>query len=706
MSSKPYQPKKPTAYVPFLRRFTDEREREKADTMRLYRAVTAAFAQSGWSDHDPLDLIFAEVRPQLGHYPTLYANTLAHLFIQLTTDERVFFPIDEPEWDVLTLQEGVEVRALLRAQEYFLAHQQRLLALYVDRMVAVMRVLADDLPIPADEPSLFSIPLYELIDVNALIEAIYDVFASLDLINSGLFTELRQYLYLKLCNASGASPSADDPKVIPASKRGLPAAQAVEAYLGGTAFAEFLAISVPLRVPLETFFSHTWIVAGSGTGKTQFLQNLILHFLEHDERPSLVVVDSQADMIAKLSRLRCFTSSDDPPLILITPKDIAHPPAINIFDLGQRMRRYDPVVKEQVVAGAIQTLEYLFSGVIGADLTAKQNVFFRFISRLLISLPETLGRTATLLDMLAIMDDIGPYQEAIAQLPPIQRAFFERDFAAKGFAQTKEQIKYRLNAILENPTLERLFTAPRTQLDLFAEFNTPGSVILVDTSREFLKGASAHFGRIFISLVLKNILERAAIPERQRHPTFLVIDEAAEYFDTNIDDLLNQARKYRCGVVMAHQYLDQANPQLRSSLASNTAIKMAAGVSTADARHLAPDMRTTADFILRQPRLHFSAFVRGLTPQAISVPIEVGKLEAQERMSAEEYRHFLASNAARVSAPAAERQAQPPLRKEAAPSPKPTRAQTPPTQGPAQSKRRTRKDEHPDHVDTKPSSEW
>ena len=705
MSSKPYQPKKPTAYVPFLRRFTDEREREKADTIRLYRAVTAAFAHSGWSDHDPLDLIFSQVRPQLGHYPTLYANALATLFIHLTTDERVFFPIDEPQWDVLTLQEGVEVRALLRAQEYFLVHQQRLLALYVDRMVAVMRVLADDLPIPADEPSLFSISLYELIDVNALIEAIYDVFASLDLIDSGLFTELRQYLYLKLCNASGASLSVDDPKVIPAGKRGLPPAQAVEAYLGGTAFAEFLAISVPLRVPLETFFSHTWIVAGSGTGKTQFLQNLILHFLEHDERPSLVVVDSQADMIAKLSRLQGFASTDTP-LILITPKDIAHPPAINIFDLGQRMRRYDPVVKEQVVAGAIQTLEYLFSGVIGADLTAKQNVFFRFISRLLISLPETLGRTATLLDMLAIMDNIRPYEEAIAQLPPIQRAFFERDFAAKGFAQTKEQIKYRLNAILENPTLERLFTAPRTQLDLFAELNTSGSVILVDTSREFLKGASAHFGRIFISLVLKNILERAAIPEHQRHPTFLVIDEAAEYFDTNIDDLLNQARKYRCGVVMAHQYLDQANPQLRSSLASNTAIKMAAGVSTADARHLAPDMRTTADFILRQPRLHFSAFVRGLTPQAISVPVEVGKLEAQERMSAEGYQGFLASNAARVSAPAAPPETQRPPRREAAAAAPPSAARRPTVEGPHKAGHNNRKDENPDHVDTKPSSEW
>ena len=61
-----------------------------------------------------------------------------------------------------------------------------------------------------------------------------------------------------------------------------------------------------------------------------------------------------------------------------------------------------------MVAGVIETFDYLFSGLIGADLTAKQSVFFRFVARLLIALPETLGRNATILDMIALMDDPGP----------------------------------------------------------------------------------------------------------------------------------------------------------------------------------------------------------------------------------------------------------------------------------------------------------
>jgi hypothetical protein len=252
--------------------------------------------------------------------------------------------------------------------------------------------------------------------------------------------------------------------------------------------------------------------------------------------------------------------------------------------------------------------------------------------------------------MIDLMDDPTPYKPAIQSLPPIQRQFFERDFVSKTFAQTKEQIRYRLNAILENPTLARLFTQPETRIDLFDVLNN-GGIVLVDTAKDFLKGSSAHFGRIFISLVLQAVLERAVIPENKRRPTFLIVDEAAAYFDSNIDDFLTEARKYKCGCIFAHQFLDQATSSLRASLAANTSIKMAGGVSTSDARALASDMRTTADFILSQPRLHFACHVRNVTPGAVSLPIPVGPLEREPRLTDEAYEVLRERNRKRVSLP-------------------------------------------------------
>lgn len=130
-----------------------------------------------------------------------------------------------------------------------------------------------------------------------------------------------------------------------------------------------------------------------------------------------------------------------------------------------------------------------------------------------------------------------------------------------------------------------------------------------------------------------------------------IVDEAADYFDSNMDDLLTEARKYKLGCVFAHQFLDQATSSLRSSLAANTSIKMAAGISMSDARALAPDLRTAPDFILSQPRLSFAAHIRNVTPQTVSIPIPVGELESQPRLTDKEYERLRELNRLRVSLP-------------------------------------------------------
>jgi hypothetical protein len=129
------------------------------------------------------------------------------------------------------------------------------------------------------------------------------------------------------------------------------------------------------------------------------------------------------------------------------------------------------------------------------------------------------------------------------------------------------------------------------------------------------------------------------------------VDEAASYFDSNIDDLLTEARKYKVGCVFAHQFLDQCTHPLRASLAANTSIKMAAGVSMNDARAMAPDLRTSPEFILSQPKLHFACHIRNVTPQAVSIPVPVGVMEDQPTLSRYAYDRLLDSNRIRVSLP-------------------------------------------------------
>jgi hypothetical protein len=135
------------------------------------------------------------------------------------------------------------------------------------------------------------------------------------------------------------------------------------------------------------------------------------------------------------------------------------------------------------------------------------------------------------------------------------RIWFETEFFAKKFDETRGQIRDRLWAVIANQTLERMFSNERNKLDLFTTMNR-GSLILINTAKDLLKQEGCEIlGRFFIALICQAAQERASIPEDKRMPTFVYIDEAHDYFDQNMKSMFNEVRKYAVGLCIAHQNL-------------------------------------------------------------------------------------------------------------------------------------------------------
>jgi hypothetical protein len=144
------------------------------------------------------------------------------------------------------------------------------------------------------------------------------------------------------------------------------------------------------------------VLGGSGHGKTQLLQSLILRDLAKlsEGKGSLVVIDSQGDLIRTMLGLAGVSALSDR-LVLIDPNDIDHPPCLNLFDFGlDRLSQYSAVEREKLVNGAIALYEYLFGALLGAELTQRQGVIFRYLARLLMVVPG-----ATIQTLLAFMEE-------------------------------------------------------------------------------------------------------------------------------------------------------------------------------------------------------------------------------------------------------------------------------------------------------------
>ena len=626
-------------------------EKGAGGSKRLYEQAQAFSRDLGALDN-PTDVLAHELSASLGFTPT---EDFVAVAVAIYKQED--FGFAEPPGNNRLVEHAAyrdAVREKLEALSLPNTHQ-----LFVDALINALAYFR--LNVPASDDTTFTAPAIDLMpDVREPLRILLANFFDQPIQDRHLFGPLRYTVYENMKRVSERHLSAAARKagelMYPKDHPGTPR-EIIDDYLTGTPLRDLFFEPMPFGFPQQLRLEHTHIVAGSGHGKTQTLQHLILSDLTRPDPPGLVIIDSQGDMLEKLSRLSLFEPGRGAlvsRLIIIDPRDVLNPPALNMFDVNfDRMGRYGPAAREQILNGVIELYDYMFGSLLGAELTQKQSVIFRYLARLMLTIPS-----ATIHDLVKLMQDATPYLQYIEALPPGARAFFETEFADRQFAQTKKQIQRRLWGILENPTFERMFTAPKNTIDMFDALNT-GKVVLVNTSKDFLKAERSSFlGRFFIALTLQAVLERAALPEGGRRPAFLYIDEAADYFDDNIDDLLTQARKYQLGVVFAHQYLDQLRPNLRASIAANTSIKLAGGVSTADARSLAPDMRTSPDFILGmhkgQHDTQFATFLRNRTPRAVTVTVPFGSLERQPTMSPLSYDALIRENRARVSPQAAD----------------------------------------------------
>ena len=413
----------------------------------------------------------------------------------------------------------------------------------------------------------------------------------------------------------------------------------VSAYLRGPPVLDLFRQTIDFAIPEATRFEHHHIVAGSGHGKTQTLQYLIAEDLKAvaDGQRSVIVIDSQGDLIQRISHLKLFASGEPlhDRLVLIDPTDVEWPVSLNLFDVGlERLDRYSQLDRERLTNSILELYDFVLGSLLSAEMTQKQNVIFRYVTRLMLHIPN-----ATIHTLRELMEPKSELKFAahIETLTGSAREFFRTEFGSSEFTQTRKQVLRRLWGILENQTFERMFSHPRSKLDLFGEMNA-GKVILINTAKDLLKETGTEiFGRFFIALIAQAAQERATLKERDRMPTMVYIDEAADYFDRNIGIILSTSRKYNVGMVLAHQYLGQLDPKLQEALAANSSIKFAGGVSAKDARSLAPMMACAPELIEAQPKGSFAAYVRGVTKSALPLRFPLGHMEAMPQMSHREF---------------------------------------------------------------------
>jgi hypothetical protein len=282
---------------------------------------------------------------------------------------------------------------LPRAKEYFLSNDDRVYQLLHTPLAVLVLKILEHVPEIEDASEQFSIPFIGSVKKPGdLVATIVATLSDENIANAGLFTSLVHTLYDNVCRASGIQPGTDSkkPYILPEDSD-LPALELAETYLRGTPFLKLLKTPVPLPLDLETRFSHHWIVAPPGAGKSTALQYLISRDLKlvEEGRASVVVMESNRDLIKAIEGLKTFAPGEPlaGKLLSIDIEDVEWPVALNLFDIGMEGIAALPARDQEALLNSVLYLyDYIFGALLSAELTSRQNTLFNFTIQLLLQI--------------------------------------------------------------------------------------------------------------------------------------------------------------------------------------------------------------------------------------------------------------------------------------------------------------------------------
>ncbi len=557
----------------------------------------------------------------------------------------------------IELSELIRLKTALKRLEKIYEEGEGALDQWVNYVVAMFRSILAQLPedfeLPNDGNNLFQIELCSLLNDPAdSIEYIFSLIYNEELLFQGLREQLlRNFLIVSGIDYSEFNTTTKD--LLWPTQSKLERDELVNSYLLNTELLGIFHHPIQFQLPIQARIEHCHVVGGTGHGKTQLLQTMILDDIRSGH--GFCVIDSQGDLISKLSMLKQFEPKGSPKalnnIILVDPTDIDFPVCLNMFALNlKKNERISSFEKERLINATVDLYAYIFGALFGAELTQKQGVIFGYLAKLMMEIPG-----ASIQTLRELLEDGKKYTPYMEKLTGSAYAFYQSQFFSKSFAQTKKQVLTRLWGVLSNSTLERLFSHSENKIDVFKAINS-GKSILINTSKDLLGvDGSKILGRFFIALLGQSVLRRVTIPEEKRKPFFIYIDEAHEYFDEKIEGLLNQARKYNVGITLAHQNLSQLNTSLKATLMSSSSIKLVGGVNSTDASQFAHEMHTKPESILRVKKTkkysEFACWIKNTTSRAVPITVPFGILEREPVLSQKSYAELIESNRDRYCCP-------------------------------------------------------
>ncbi len=320
---------------------------------------------------------------------------------------------------------------------------------------------------------------------------------------------------------------------------------------------------------------HMYIVGKTGTGKSEFLKEMILQDIEAGR--GVCAIDPHGEFVEDILQLMPPERAED--VIYFNPSDLERPMGMNI------MEAHTEEQKHFVVSAIIGLMYKLYdphrTGIIGPRFEhAIRNAMLTVMSR----------EGSTFIEVVRSLTDQKFVEELLPYVKdPMVRRYWTDQIAQTSDFHKSEVLDYivsKFGRFVTNKTMRNIIGQTKSAFD-FRKAMDEKKIILINLSKGILGEEDAKFlGLILVPKVLTAAMSRQDVPMEQRNDFYLYVDEFQNYATEDFAVILSEARKYRLNLIVANQFIGQIDEEIKNAVFGNVGTMVSFRVGVTDASFL------------------------------------------------------------------------------------------------------------------------
>lgn len=322
--------------------------------------------------------------------------------------------------------------------------------------------------------------------------------------------------------------------------------------------------------------THFYVVGATGSGKSKFLQSLIIQDIIQNE--GFGVIDPTGDLIKDVMAWLYFWTQKDlkNDIVLV---DLASKENTVCFNPLEPANGIPP---ERMAKQLVEAFKKIWADAWGERMAD-------IMRNALIALVEN---NLTLLELPLLLTERSVRKKILANVKSptcLQRFRYFESLPAATWREWLESTLNKVDAFISDPAIRRVFTSSKSTFSL-RDIMDNKKILLVNLANGDLSESSNLLGALLVSKIKMAAFSRNELGTTERVPFYLYIDEFQNFATDSFVEILSEARKYKLSLTLAHQNLSQLPEHLRDSILANCGIQCCFRVNREDADRLAREL--------------------------------------------------------------------------------------------------------------------